>query len=209
MILAGDFMHTFQELLLKYKDYSNPKTKIAREVKNGTYIKVYKNFYIDDPNYSKFAIGCELISSTSYISFFSALSYYNLILDVTFSFTLATTKLNKHKTIKTAFGNFIYRDVPIDVFIEEVVYQKENGNSFMIATKEKALCDTLYSYYPAVKSMKQIEILLDEDLRFDMREFYKLNPDKILKLCTLYKSTTLKNLAKFIERDKNNGKFNY
>lgn len=45
----------------------------------------------------------------------------------------------------------------------------------MIASPEKALCD-LIAYTPKlrIRSLKSLEIYLEEDLRFDMDEFHKM-----------------------------------
>ena len=77
----------------------------------------------------------------------------------------------------------------------------QGAYSHMIATPEKVLCDKLYTISP-VKTIKDLERLLFEDLRIDEDKFYELNKQDILKLALLYHSTNLNLLAKFIKGEK-------
>lgn len=70
-----------------------------------------------------------------------------------------------------------------------------------MASKEKALCDKLYTLSP-IKTIKDLKILLFEDLRIDEDMFYRLNKEDILKLALLYHSTNLNLLAKIIKGKK-------
>ena len=53
-------------------------------------------------------------------------------------------------------------------------YAHSNNISYKIASKEKAICDLLYSKYP-VRSISDLKTLLFEDLRIDEDEFQTLN----------------------------------
>ena len=106
-----------------------------------------------------------------------------------------------NKTYTNSFGTFIYRDVPKAVFSLGVFAFQDGGYSYQVATPEKALCDKLYTISP-VKTIKDLERLLFEDLRIDEDKFYELNKQDILKLAPLYHSTNLNLLAKFIKGEK-------
>ena len=67
-----------------------------------------------------------------------------------------------------------------------------------MASKEKALCDCLYSKYP-VRFIEDLKILLFEDLRIDENEFWNLDFEFIKQICDKYHSNTIKTLVKFIE----------
>jgi hypothetical protein len=57
----------------------------------------------------------------------------------------------------------------------------ENGESFMIATPEKALCDLISNIpYLNLRYKKEIMIWLEEDMRFDMDELFRFDT-KILR----------------------------
>lgn len=82
-----------------------------------------------------------------------------------------------------------------------------NGYSYMIATKEKALCDLLYTKKP-VKSKKELYSLLFDSLRIDSILFSELNFAAIIELCDLYHKTNLKYFKKIAD-DYINGKYRY
>lgn len=181
----------------KYKDYSNINQKIALEVKKGNLIRVKKGVYtdnleIDAPVLANFCV------SPSYISFEYAMSYYGLIPEMVTMYTSAmfNKKNNEYFAVKNT--RFDYRSIPNKAFPYGYILQKnEEGINYKIATKEKALLDTLYSKYP-VRSVKDLKILLFDDLRIDEDEFYKLDFNFIKEIAPLYRSNTLSTLVKFI-----------
>ena len=73
--------------------------------------------------------------------------------------------------------------------------------SYQVATPEKALCDKLYTISP-VKTVKDLKVLLFEDLRIYEDKFDELNKQDILKLAPLYRSTNLNLLETLIKGDK-------
>ena len=72
----------------------------------------------------------------------------------------------------------------------------------MIASKEKALCDLLYSKYP-VRSIKDLKTLMFEDLRIDEDEFLKMDVEFIKEIAPLYHSNSLNALVKYLDREFN------
>ena len=68
-----------------------------------------------------------------------------------------------------------------------------------MATKEKALCDKLYSLKP-LNNYKELEIMLFDDLRIDEDGFKKMDVGKIEKLIILYHSTNINLLVKYLRR---------
>ncbi len=186
-----------EDLKIKYKDYSDVKGKIRREVAAGNLIPLMRGWYETDATVSgKYLAGH--IYGPSYLSFDYALSVYALIPETVFNtFTSATFKKSKTKVYENHFGTFIYRDVPEAVYSLDVLIKEEGDYSYLIATPEKALCDKLYSL-PPVNTIKGLRSLLFEDLRIDESEFRKLNIDELCELAPLYKSTTLNTLVKLI-----------
>jgi hypothetical protein len=75
---------------------------------------------------------------------------------------------------------------------------EENNYVYHIASKEKALCDKLYSL-KTVTSLKQLEKMIFEDLRIYSDEFFSLDIDKLSMLIPKYKSKNLMLLEKFIK----------
>ena len=108
----------------------------------------------------------------------------------------------KRKKNKTQFGTFTYRDIPIKAYPEEILLKIENNYSYQIASKEKALCDKLYTLKP-LNNYTNLENMLFNDLRIDEDSFNKMNIEVIERLSDLYKSTNVKLLAKYM-RSKTN-----
>ena len=182
----------------KYKDYNNKNTKLTRDVKAGKLIKIKRGLYETNPNTPAYYLA-NFIYGPSYISFDFALSYYGLIPERVETVTCATFNKNKKKVYDTPFGTLIYRDVPERVFPLYVNIIEENGYTFHLATKEKALSDKLYTLNP-VKNIEQMKMLLLFDLRIDEEELKKLDIDVIENLSEIYHSTNVLLLYKYLRR---------
>ena len=189
--------------MAKYKlnNYSNKNNKISREIKKGKLFKIITGLYETDPNTPGYLLASS-IYGPSYISFDFALSYYGLIPERVSTITCATFNKKKRKQYNTKFGVFTYKDVPSSAYPEEILLKQENNYSYQIATKEKALCDKLYSLKP-LKNISNLENMLFNDLRIDIEEFKKINIKKIEKLSNLYHSTNVTLLLKYLRRNQN------
>ncbi len=188
---------TVQQLKEKYNNYSNPITKVGRDVKQGKLFPLVKGVYETNPDTDGSRLA-QIIYGPSYLSFDYALAEYGLIPEAVYTFTCATFNKRKIKTYENKFGTFVYRDVPSDVFSYGVIAKVDGDYVYQIATPEKALCDKLYTISP-VKSIRELKALLFEDLRIDEYEFSKLNKNDILEIAPLYHSTNLNFLAKMIK----------
>lgn len=182
----------------KYEDYSNKDTKLARDVKNGKLIRIKKGLYETNPNTPAYYLA-NFIYGPSYISFDFALYLYGLIPEKAIVVTCATFNKNKKKTYNTPFGTLIYRDVPERVFPYYVDLIEEKDYTFHLATKEKALCDKLYTLSP-VKNIEQMKNLLLYDLRIDEEELVNLNINIIKDLSEMYHSTNVLYLYKYLRK---------
>ena len=183
----------------QYKDYSNPLDKIKREVDSGALIRLYKGLYETNRNVDPFFLA-PLILSPSYLSFEWALSYYGLIPEKVVAITSASLKVRKNKTYINFFGRFEYSDVSPEVFSEGLANLSDDEYTVRIATKEKAICDSL-SKWRVVNSVKELKELLFEDKRIDEDEFKTCDFVLLLRLASLYKKTNLTLLSKFIKEE--------
>ena len=185
-----------------YKEYTNINQKIGIEVKKGNYVRIKRglysnNLFIDLP------LIANVCYNPSYISFEYALSYYGLIPERVTLYTSAVYNKKNNKIYRIKDVSFEYRSVPKSVFNEGITFLKnEEGIRYKIATKEKALCDMLYSKYP-VRTISDLKVLLFEDLRIDEELFLNLDFDFIMKIAPLYHSNTLLTLIKFIKEIRN------
>lgn len=191
-------IETTESLRLKYSNYKNKDTKIAREVKSGKLIKLKNGLYETDRSVGGLALG-SVIYGPSYVSFEKALEYYEMIPERVYTFTLATCDKKKKKEFVNAFGKFEYRDIPLDVFPLGVEIDNYDGHEFLIASKEKALCDLLYTITP-IKNIKDMENLILEDLRIYEDELDKLSYEDIEELSKYYHSTNVSMFRKYMKR---------
>ena len=194
-----------KELYLKFKDYKTPHIKIQTEVKNKKLFPITRGLYEDNENTPGYLL-TSYIKQDSYLSFEYVLSLEGLIPEKVFTYTAATTLKEHTSLIKTTFGNYYYQDIPVDVYMYGVKAINEFGYTYLIATKEKALCDFLYKRTPC-KSYKKFKEMLFEDLRIDWDEFHNLDMSDLIFLCPLYKRKNLNFLKNYAEEILNEHNF--
>lgn len=182
--------------------YVNKNGKISRDVKNKKLFKIVKGLYGTDPNTPAYLLA-GYIYGPSYISFEYALSFYGMIPERVTTLTCATFNKKKVKEYNTSFGYFTYRDVPELAYPEDIILIEEGNYSYLIASKEKVLCDKLYSLKP-LNSIKNLKSMLIQDLRIDKEKLLELDLNKIKRLSELYHSSNVKLLVKFMEGENNN-----
>lgn len=195
MIVTSDMIKA------KLLDYSNKNNKISRDVKANKLYKLKNGLFETNPNTPGYLLSSS-IYGPSYLSFDYALFYYGLIPEKVQNYTNATFSKKKKKKYVNYFGTFLYRDVPKEVYPYGINLHSENNYSYQIATKEKALCDKLYTLKP-VHNLKELEILLFDDLRIDEEGFNSLNKEDIINISSYYHSKNITLLAKYIRRGLN------
>lgn len=182
------------------KSFSAPKNKIQLMEKKGEILKITRGLYETEKNVFPPLLASS-IYGPSYLSFEYALSFWGLIPERVSEYTSATTGKNKSKFFKTSVGKFSYGDVPIKVFPFDVLIQNMGERSYLIASKEKALCDLLYKK-KSVKNLSELKVLLFDDLRIEESFFLELDKEKLKFLCPLYAKNNLKLLMRLIESEK-------
>lgn len=202
MIKRGENMILTNNMIKEnLKEYSNPNTKICREIKKGKLIKIINGLYETDSSVNGYLLAGS-IYGPSYLSFDFALSYYGLIPEKVTAFTSATLNKKKKKVYNNQFGTYLYRDIPEKVYPLGIRLVEEGNYSYQIASPEKALCDKLYTLSP-LKNMKELENVLFNDLRIDIDEFNKLNLQDIEEISNSYNSTNVSLLYRYIRRKEN------
>jgi predicted transcriptional regulator of viral defense system len=190
-------INTIHDLKLQYKSYSDINGKIRREIRDGKYIPIIRGLYETDRTTPGYYLSA-YIYGPSYLSFDYALSYYGMIPERVTSYTLATYNKQKTKKYITPFGTYIYRDIPNSAYPFDIFAIEENNYVYYIASREKAICDKLYSSKP-VASVKQLKEMIFEDLRIDSDAFFSLDIEKLGMLIPKYKSKNLMLLLKLIK----------
>lgn len=183
----------------QYKEYNNPLDKIKRDVDKGVLFRLNRGIYETDRSIDPIFLAAHILSP-SYISFDNALSYYGFIPERVVAITSASLRVRKNKTFINDFGRFEFSDIPPSAFSEGLTYIGDGDNLVKIATKEKALCDSLYKWR-VVHSIKELKELLFIDKRIDEDEFRSMDFDLLIRLAFLYKRTNLKLLIKIIKKE--------
>ncbi len=190
---------TISMLKDKFRDYANPLDKIKRDADKGLIIRLTKGIYETDKNVDPCLLASSILSP-SYLSFDWALSYYGLIPERVASITSATLGNRKNKTFENYFGRYEYTDIPAKAFSEGLTYLENRDYIVKIATKEKAICDSLCKWRVA-KNVKELKELLFMDKRFDEEEFETCDFKLMASLATLYDKKNLKLLIKLIRKE--------
>lgn len=191
-----------QALRIRYKEYSNVLQKISIETKRNNLVRIKRGLYTDNLKIDAPVIS-NICYGPSYLSFEYALSYYGLIPEYVTLYTSAVFGKKNNKFYSALTERFEYRSIPDSAFAYGIEYlTTETGIRYKIASKEKALCDTLYAKYP-IRTIKDLKVLLFEDLRIDELEFMKLDFEFIKSICPLYHSNTLLTLMRYITEVQN------
>ncbi len=190
--------------LLKYKD---PNKKIKQLIDKGEVTRVKRGLYVTGELYRNGSISqgllANLLYGPSYVSMDYALSFYGLIPERVYEVTSMTTKLLKE--YETPFGRYSYiKSLKCLYPIGITSVQNSDGSNFMMATKEKALCDKLiYTKNLQITSLKGLEEYLVDDLRFDIDVLKEFDLEIIRDCMECSKKTNiLARLYKLIEKQK-------
>ncbi|MCM1041696.1 MAG: hypothetical protein NC048_00805 [Bacteroides sp.] len=187
-----------------YPEISGRNQKLSGLERSRQVLRLKRGLYVVHPEVSGKALSTELIANRlygpSYVSMHYALRYYGLIPEAVHTVQSLTVKHSR--AFETPVAYFDYLSCPRDYFPVGIRHEVRDGYSFVIATPEKALCD-LIAYTPRLnlRYRKQILAYLEEDLRFDMEAFARMNAD-IFRQCarTGKKKTAMNLLAQILER---------
>lgn len=183
----------------RYSDYSNPLDKIKRDADNGIIFRLTRGVYETNRNVNPCFLASSILSP-SYLSFEWALSYYGLIPERVFAITSASLSVRKNKTFINDFGRYTFTDIPSSAFSEGLTYLENGDYITKIATKEKAICDSL-SKWRVVHNINDLKELLFIDKRIDEDEFASSDFKLMSRLASLYNKTNLDLLIKLIRKE--------
>ncbi len=183
---------------------TSPEKKILALENRGELLRLRRDLYVVNKDLCGKKTDARLcanhIYGPSYVSLQWALRHYGMIPELVFVMTSVTTK--RSRFVKTPIGDFSYMHVTPEYFPVGVEYITENGVSFLMAGREKALCDTiLCDNFVPDKSARALESYLEEDMRLDMDILRSLD-ERIVKECatTGRKVSTLNNLIKIMKQ---------
>ena len=187
-----------------YPELKSADKKVTWLEKQGVIIRLKRGLYVINPEYSGKTLSSELIANhlytPSYISMSTALRYYGLIPEAVYVHQSMTVKHSRN--FQTPVGSYDYKYISREAFSIGVRSMHKGDYAFLIASPEKALCDLIANSSKVnLRYMKDVEIYLEQDIRMDMDEFYKMD-ETIFKdyIKVGKKADSISRLLKFMRR---------
>ena len=187
-----------------YPELKSANKKVTWLEKQGLIIRLKRGLYVVNPEYSGKTLSSELIANhlytPSYISMSTALRYYGLIPEAVYVHQSMTVKHSRN--FQTPVGSYDYKYISREAFSIGVRSMHKGDYAFLIASPEKALCDLIANSSKVnLRYMKDVEIYLEQDIRMDMDEFYKMD-ETIFKdyIKVGKKADSISRLLKFMRR---------
>ena len=161
-----------------YPELKSANKKVTWLEKQGYIIRLKRGLYVVNPELSRKTLSSELIANhlytPSYISMSTALRYYGLIPEAVYVNQSMTVKHSRG--FQTPVGSYDYKYISREAFSIGVRSIHKGDYAFLIASPEKALCDLIANSSKVnLRYIKDVEIYLEQDIRMDMDEFYKMD----------------------------------
>ena len=187
-----------------YPELKSPDKKVVWLEKNGYIIRLKRGLYVVNPEHSGKTLSSELIANhlyaPSYISLSTALRYYGLIPEAVYVHQSMTVKHSR--SFQTPIGSYDYKYISRKAFSVGVRSIHKGDYAFLMASPEKSLCDLIANSSKVnLRYMKDVEIYLEQDIRMDMDEFYKMDAtifEDYIKVGK--KADSISTLLKFLKR---------
>lgn len=183
--------------------YSRPEMKIHSLLRSGSIIQVKRGLYVFGPKYNRRPVCVEALANMIYgpsaLSLEWALSYHGLIPERVEIMTSITP--NRDKEFSTPFGMFTYRKLAMSKYAEGIdqVWIDEQ-HPVLIATPEKALCDTLVlSVKPDLGSAEEALEFLTDHMRMTPESLRTLNLSRLRRLSHLYRKLSVRSVLAAVE----------
>jgi len=193
-----------QTLLALFANYSKPRERILRMVKNGELIRLKNGFYLiadkikQGPNilvpYEQVA---NLLYGPSYVSLEWALSFYGMIPERVHTITSMT--LGRNKEYQTPVGNFVYYRLSSDSYSIGITQKKTSDfvGGFLMASPEKALADLVFKTCKNLNK-DQLKQELLESKRIDPECFHQLNKSLLEEISKSYRAKRVNDLVDLV-----------
>lgn len=159
----------------RFSNFKSPKKKIFDLKKKGYLQQIQRGQYFNSKSKYLESTSYEVIANSlyfpSYVSMEWALQFYGLIADRVTVVTSVT--LLRSKNLKTPQALFSYHHLHKNRYPVGYMTKLNNvGNSFLIATPEKALIDYVSTKAKdlVIRTAADIHEFLENDLRLDLRE---------------------------------------
>ncbi len=178
------------------------RNSITRWVKKGYLMKLRRGQYAfresaQDADFALIVAG--QMVSPSYLSLQYALSYHNMIPQQETPFTSVTTQ--KPAVYENALGMYSYRSIAQHLYFGYQPHALSNGRSFMLATPEKALLDTLYLHPDYATEEVVDELQLNEEFMVN-----QLDENRLFEYLARWKSPALSTRVRTLLKHYNIGR---
>jgi hypothetical protein len=189
-------------LIAGLRGYARPRDRVTTLLRQQAIIRVKKGLYVFGTTYRRAPYSREVLANLIYgpscISLEYGLSYYGLIPERVETVTSATT--GKSRTFDSPVGRFTYWPVPERVFpIGIARIETGDGRAFLMATRERALCDVLmHRRGLKIRTLGQLEAWLADDLRCDTDGLASLDATLVSGIARQWKSARLRLLAELL-----------
>lgn len=197
----------YQTLMDALVGYAVPRDKISLLLRQGTIVRIKKGLYVFGETFRQKPIChgllANLIYGPSYVSLDYALQFHGLIPERVTVVTSVTTGRSRY--FDTPVGRFDYRMIPLSAFCTGMdMVELAVGCSFLIAIAEKSLADKLLCERGSgIRSLREMQRHLEEELRIDPLELSRLNPvriDEIADHCQNIRVTLLAGLVRQLQK---------
>ena len=187
-----------------YPELKSANKKVTWLEKQGFIIRLKRGLYVVNPEYSRKTLSSELIANhlyaPSYISMSTALRYYGLVPEAVYVHQSMTVKHSR--SFQTPIGGYDYKYISREAFSIGVRSIHKGDYAFLMASPEKALCDLIANSSKVnLRYMKDVETYLEQDIRMDMEEFYRMDAtifEDYIKVGK--KADSVSTLLKFLRR---------
>jgi len=193
----------YQTLVGLLNEYTSPRDKITKMIREGVIVRVKKGLYIFGNEFQQRPFSsvyiANLIYGPSYVSLEYALQMYSLIPERVEEITSVTS--GRSKRFVTPIGTFSYRKIPERAYAGGMDIQvNTSGSKYLIAVPEKALVDKVMKSAHQVRTQKEMELYLSSDLRADLSDLMQLSARQISRFCEAYGTPKSKLLAKVMNK---------
>ncbi|MBI4767854.1 MAG: hypothetical protein HY787_25215 [Deltaproteobacteria bacterium] len=194
----------YQSLLDGLKEYSRPRDKITKLLRQKAIIRVKKGIYIFGERYAQRLFSREILANMiygpSYLSLDYALHFHGLIPERIETVTSVT--LGRSRRFSTPVGLFTYRQIPIKAYhIGIDLVELDQDRHFLMAIPEKALADKIQSERRLkLRSQAGLREFLLTNLRIDPGGLVNMNAQTLAQIAAGYESRKLNLLSDFVKR---------
>ncbi len=191
----------YQVLMDALRGYKKPRDKITQLLAKQEIIRIKKGLYVFGKPWQQQTISLEilgnLIYGPSYISREYALAHYGLIPERVHTITSMTT--GRKKTFETPLGQFTYEHLSLERYILGVSLMSiDEKRTCLFASKEKALCDTIFLNSP-IESPSEMQEHLLENLRIDENDLRQIDQSLMKSIASNYKNPNVALLGEVLD----------